>query len=638
MDSARRKRIAFATGQTACNPCRHRKVRCSYQSPCQACIDHEYPELCIYRPPIRRVLFERHSNSHQSAPPASPSRTLGAWPPSKEEWHSLVSRVDQLETSLALRGDPAVSLVNAPSPLPRDDESSSTEPYSAIHAKNPMTGESVFLGANSVPAMAAALANSDESRDIQSLISRKMLPIFALENETLTYPFIDIWDSSCGTSERAQRLCTLIPTDAEALSFLRQYKDNAHVLFPAIIRLEQFEAQVTSFFTTRAKQQDALSPDGMRLYGQSLHWLGLFFACMASGCQCSNMERKQRQLTSQVFVCCAYECLRLINYLSNSNLEDIQNLLVLGNVISNNMNAGVAWTLLGLTTRIAQGLGLHYNSVSMSSQYDADLRYQIWSRIIWQDSLLSITYDRASSINSISQWGSAGPTRNEELSYTESMLTLCRIALDIVNSRASVASNQQLLSQIDTRRQEILSIGNRMQPHLQKTTACVSVVQILEHWNWRMHRSYVLSELLRPSLAKHQGGIHGKDQYAALCLEALTETLDAFLNLQNLTAFARTSWAAVHRALSSALLLAIMKVPGRNTIVLQMINSLITVMGNMEATHMSEVSAPVARAVEALTLLTSSSKTQDASTSSTAESSPYAEMQNILWGGISKSQ
>jgi len=36
-----------------------------------------------------------------------------------------------------------------------------------------------------------------------------------------------------------------------------------------------------------------------------------------------------------------------VNYLSRATLPDIQNLLVLGNVISNNMDAGVAWSLLG---------------------------------------------------------------------------------------------------------------------------------------------------------------------------------------------------------------------------------------------------------------------------------------------------
>jgi hypothetical protein len=51
--------------------------------------------------------------------------------------------------------------------------------------------------------------------------------------------------------------------------------------------------------------------------------------------------------TDASIVCCAYECLRIVNYLSRATLPDIQNLLVLGNVISNNMDAGVAWSLLG---------------------------------------------------------------------------------------------------------------------------------------------------------------------------------------------------------------------------------------------------------------------------------------------------
>jgi hypothetical protein len=56
---------------------------------------------------------------------------------------------------------------------------------------------------------------------------------------------------------------------------------------------------------------------------------------------------RERLGTDALIVCCAYECLRVVNYLSRSTLLDIQNLLVLGNVISNNMNAGVAWSLLG---------------------------------------------------------------------------------------------------------------------------------------------------------------------------------------------------------------------------------------------------------------------------------------------------
>jgi hypothetical protein len=77
-------------------------------------------------------------------------------------------------------------------------------------------------------------------------------------------------------------------------------------------------------------------------------------------------------------VCCAYECLRIINYLSRATSTDIQTLLILGNVISNNMNAGVAWSLLGLTIRLAQTLGLHYGPASSDPSVAQTNRSKIW--------------------------------------------------------------------------------------------------------------------------------------------------------------------------------------------------------------------------------------------------------------------
>lgn len=168
-----------------------------------------------------------------------------------------------------------------------------------MYARHAMSGESIFLGRNSVVAMAAALVKSDKSDTIQGLIGQSILPIFALENDTLTYPFVDIFGTNSET-ERIQRLCALLPVDSESFGFLRQYRDNAHVLFPAIIDIEQFEAQVIQFLMMRA-QASALPPSEQNIYGQNLHWLGLFFACIASGCQCSTIGRKQRQLTSQVY-------------------------------------------------------------------------------------------------------------------------------------------------------------------------------------------------------------------------------------------------------------------------------------------------------------------------------------------------
>jgi hypothetical protein len=37
------------------------------------------------------------------------------------------------------------------------------------------------------------------------------------------------------------------------------------------------------------------------VHGQDFHWLGLLFAVLASGAQSSQMQRKERELTSQVY-------------------------------------------------------------------------------------------------------------------------------------------------------------------------------------------------------------------------------------------------------------------------------------------------------------------------------------------------
>jgi hypothetical protein len=652
-EDVKRKRRAVAQGQKACNPCRLRKVKCSYQSPCQTCVEREHPELCLYDAPQKRVRLEPSPaaagpyQSPSSNPYQSPSSTSAQvvqreeWKPTRREWNEMMDKLDSLGKNIQ---DLQSKLARNASQSHEGDSRASEEVDNDagksrdMHTAHPLTGETIFLGGNSVPAMALALSRSNESDAVRDLLDKSILPIFTLDNESATYPFVDLWGLPHASSERVEKLCALLPSDSECLQYLRQYRDTAHVLFPGIINMQQFEAEVTRFLVTRTAQlgiAERLLPT--EVYGRSIHWLGLLFACLASGCQCSsNIPRRERQLTSQVYVCCAYECLRIINYLSCAQLIDIQNLLVLGNVISNNMNAGVAWTLLGLTIRLAQGLGLHHAPPSHLSAEEAAVRQEVWSRIIWQDSLLSISYDRATSTMAMTTWDVSPPSGPE--SYAECMLQLCTIALDMVNSRASSASAHRELQRIEGQRQKISSIDRHSSSHLRELSACATMKDCLEHWNWRMHRSYVISELCRPVLTKGEHLDGSTLSLRAVCIEALADTVDAFLNLYNLTAFARTSWAAVHRSLSSALLLGIVKEPSRNDRVHVMLTKLIAVLSSIEYSDASEVPAPISRAVAALVRLNAydmsdGSRSEAGSmVSGTDSASPHAQMHNILWG------
>ncbi|KAK3367382.1 hypothetical protein B0T24DRAFT_635715 [Lasiosphaeria ovina] len=486
---------------------------------------------------------------------------------------------------------------------------------------------------------------------VRDLLDKSVLPIFTLDNDSTTYPFVDLWGLPHASPVRIEKLCAMLPSDSECLQHIRQYRDTAHVLFPAIVNMHQFESEVTRFLVTRTTQTTDPDPPPLteqNVYGKTVHWLGLLFACLASGYQCSNLSRRERQLTSQVYVCCAYECLRIINYLSCSQLDDIQNLLVLGNVISNSMNAGIAWALLGLTIRLAQGMGLHHEPLSRDlPSEERILRHEIWSRIIWQDSLLSISYDRATPTANLTRWDTphlAPP--GDGFSYTECMLQLCTIALDVVGSRTQRTGFQRELQRIEERRREVEAISQQAQAHLREPSACALMKDHLEHWNWRLHRSYVVSELCRPMLAKqrdhhhhhHSHGHGNSDAVVAtlrrVCIDALVDTVDAFAKLQNLTAFARTSWAAVHRSLGSALLLGILGEPARSERVRLMLDQLVAVMLSFEYADASEMPGPVTRAVEALQRLNIQDGAAGGDDGSQASqgSSPYAQMERILWG------
>jgi len=194
------------------------------------------------------------------------------------------------------------------------------------------------------------------------------------------------------------------------------------------------------------------------------------------------------------------------------------------------------------------------------------------------------------------------------------------------------------VQRITARREEVRTIDQQSRNHLRESSACDSMKDHLEHWNWRMHRSYVVSELCRPMLAKRDRNDEAVRRLRSTCVEALADTVDAFLHLHNLTVFAHTSWAAVHRSLSSALLLGILKEPARNERVRLLLDKIVAAMSGMEFLDPSEVPSPVSRAIAALVQLNDRNdaemKAEQSSSvsSSTDEPSPHAQMQSILWG------
>jgi len=265
------------------------------------------------------------------------------------------------------------------------------------------------------------------------------------------------------------------------------------------------------------------------------------------------------------------------------------------------MNAGTAWNLIGLTIRMAQSLGLHQSCPPELSLVEKGLRTKIWHLTMWQDSLLSITYDRASFSVLSDHSSMANKSEHNALPHFHSaMLRICKVGLDVVRDRSKVVAPQELIERISRSKNEIDTVLLETAVHLRDTGQCRSLRESIEHWALYLHVSYIKSELCRPAISPSADS-ELRRLFAQLCLDSLINTVEAWLGFQNITSYARQSWASVNRALSSALLLGIMGEHVQNERCRRLLVRFIGLLGDMTSNiEPHELAAPMTRAIEAL--------------------------------------
>ena len=184
------------------------------------------------------------------------------------------------------------------------------------------------------------------------------------------------------------------------------------------------------------------------------------------------------------------------------------------------------------------------------------------------------------------------------------MRRLCKTGLDMVQQRAVSQSWEERSVRILKWHEFICEDSQQIAPHLRDISSCRTMREQLEYWNFYIHRSYILSELHRFSIRPGQvpkADENFEETSKTICIDNLANTVEAFLGLQNLTEFATQSWAAVHRSLSSALLLSILGEPTRSERVHNLVQELIAVMTTIiSSLDASERSPPLMRSVDAL--------------------------------------
>lgn len=386
-----------------------------------------------------------------------------------------------------------------------------------------------------------------------------------------------------------------------ACRFFYAYRDVACTIYPVVPDAAEFERELDYMLRNRAElEMNNFQPDQTNPLGVSLSYLALVFAVLASGAQCTDLPAKERELTSQVYTCCSYQALRMANFMTHPNLEIIEASLIIGNVLSFNMNPGVAYIFTGMVIRMAYSIGLHINTSGFTDTENW-LRRRVWWALAWQDSHFSISYDRPSSVAGCHpeipyNYDSTPGTRT----YAESMYNIIQLTQTIIRDRSSGPRSQMHWSTIREYKDVVSNVVNDGHPYLRERSLCSRMAQHLERLALKLHSSYVISELCRPALkdsvndgpaltpnsnplqsppinVRRKGSSSRSHSASTLasasspnvpnaepnqipqlrreCIRALEATVEAYVELHSYSETAARSWIGIQRSISAAFLL-----------------------------------------------------------------------------------
>jgi hypothetical protein len=187
----------------------------------------EHPQLCYYeRPSKRRQLASSKRTSYSdynnftkltsispnTDQPSSPLLQDARVSIPQIELEGLHNEIRQLRDT--------ISALRAGTDNPTNDKTAAEDGRAAddseregIHARSGQMG-TVHLGSRSVLAYMMGLQKSQSSKDAaRTLLEENILPKLGLDNETATYPFVDLWSSEASTYD-VRGLVKALPEDA----------------------------------------------------------------------------------------------------------------------------------------------------------------------------------------------------------------------------------------------------------------------------------------------------------------------------------------------------------------------------------------------------------------------------------------
>lgn len=208
----------------------------------------------------------------------------------------------------------------------------------------------------------------------------------------------------------------------------------------------------------------------------------------------------------------------------------------------------------------------------------------------WQDSHFSLSYDRPST-TAVSQPDIAYREGSQPggLSYFETLCRVISLALEVVRIRMLSPHAQINFGTIQEYKERIRQIMVEAKPYLRDAQWCTSSTEHLERVVLKLHSSYFSSELCRPSLKPSVDSTAADTASMRIdCVSNLMTTVEAYIELHNISSHAARSWIALQRAISSAFLLAVVeeaKSEPKVWIVLQQLEGIIAQRASIERAY-----------------------------------------------------
>lgn len=305
------------------------------------------------------------------------------------------------------------------------------------------------------------------------------------------------------------------------------------------------------------------------------------------------------------------------NFLTHPCLETIEASLIIGNVLSYNMNPGVAYIFLGMTLRMAFSIGLQINSQRFT---DAEkwTRRRIWWALAWQDSHFAVSYDRpTSSVLCIPDIPYGKFSSPGDRSYAETMFGIIRLTQEIVRERLLHPRSLMSWDRIRKYTEEVIHHCSQGASYLRNRDLCYKMTQHLERLALKLHSCYITSELCRPGLKEQPSATNVENltpvqsppgsrrrasgttaqspntsnqvdsatvaHFRNLCIQNLEGTVEAYVELHSLSKFAARSWIGIQRSISAAFLLGTLPETSRDSRRLALLRELEAVI--LQRTH-----------------------------------------------------